>query len=775
MTMFLGTNIFWMTIAGVSVLTFIATVLGRGCAAFLPYRLKSAASFYLSPILGLALLTIIASLLGRYLPLGNTIFLPLLLIILLIGVIIREQDPWQLSSHALMMSVFTFLCGSSLLLPLYLYGGFNAHNDAFTYLAHSNWLQTHAFYEQISPNSITPSTTQVVLYQNLDLRMGASFLLALVQALLHLQWSYEAYPTVAIVSIASCCLAIGFPLVGILRTMPRFLQLVLLSLPGFSLGGLVFGAHFGFLPQTLGIALGAALLFTLGPLFQRLKTIRPPLLLLQPALPCALLFSAAVYAYSEFLPFLLFGVLASGLLVAWRFHAWKNFTLFYLIFLLFSLVILNTELMRTYSALRLQSHTIVGTPVDWTLVGYLAHALGIHGGAWDIFQWTKPDYTGKDIFQWTDPSYVNRYILSGYCIFLLVLACLTLRVNQLKRFVLNGVFLPTIMVLLVLGAGFIYFRYFVQTPLPIGKRQSWSQFKLSDWSHPFLMAILLFAFASWWQFRKWLFYVTISVVLFIGLSSALWMSMMRIQPLLAEYENINNLDHFYLNLRKEVLANCPPSVPIYLAIPTNDKLKQMMAYFLADRELNSDWHNDGYISPWLPLAKKSPHLQKEQCVIESVNHKIFLEKGMAIGPIKLGILPGESRVHIVDVSGTYDKENDKYNWWRWVEHKAHFKLLPLFISKKIKHTRLQFEYSTRGQQQLTLHIMTKNGAYKNIVVDSKGDELLAFNQIINLSPNELTEIVIETNGKASPLSSSDQRKAALIIRNLSVRPVTTDA
>ncbi|PNL62139.1 hypothetical protein A6J39_013450 [Legionella anisa] len=773
--MFLGTSIFWITIAGITVLTFIATVLGRGCAAFVPYRLNAPALFFLSPILGLALLTIIASLLGRYLPLGNTVFLPLLLIILLLGVILRERDPWQLSSHALMVSAFTFLCGSSLLLPLYLYGGFNAHNDAFTYLVHSNWLQVHAFYEQITPDNITPSTTQVVLYQTLGLRMGASFLLALVQALLHLQWSYEAYPTVAIVSIASCCLAIGFPLLGVLRTMPRLLQLVLLSLPGFSLGGLVFGAHFGFLPQTLGLALGAALLFTLGPLFQRLSTIRQPILILQPALPCALLFSAAVYAYSEFLPFLWFGVFASSLFMAWRFHAWKNFILFCLVFLLFSLVILNTELLRAYTALLLQSNTTVGTPVHWKLIGFLAHALGVHGGAWDIFQWTKPDYMGKDIFQWTDPSYADRYILSGYCILLLVLACLTLRLKQLKRFVLNGVFLPTIMVLLVLGAGFIYFRYFVQTPLPIGKRQSWSQFKLSDWSHPFLMAILLFAFASWWHFRKWLFYVTVSAVLFIGLSSALWMSMMRIQPLLAEYEGINNLDHFYLNLRKEVLANCPPSVPIYLAIQKNDKLKQMMAYFLADRELNSDWRNDGYISPWLPLAKKSPRLQAKQCVIESVNHKMLLEKGMVIGPIQLGILSGEGRVHIVDVSGTYDKENDKYNWWHWVEHKAHFKLLPLFISKKIKHTQLQFEYSTRGQQQLTLHIMTKKGAIKKRVMDSKGDELLKFSQIINLSPNELTEIVIETNGKASPLSTSDQRKAAWIIRNLSVHPVTIDA
>lgn len=71
--------------------------------------------------------------------------------------------------------------------------------------------------------------------------------------------------------------------------------------------------------------------------------------------------------------------------------------------------------------------------------------------------------------------------------------------------------------------------------------------------------------------------------------------------------------------------------------------------------------------------------------------------------------------------------------------------------------------------------MTKKGAIKKRVMDSKGDELLKFSQIINLSPNELTEIVIETNGKASPLSTSDQRKAAWIIRNLSVHPVTIDA
>lgn len=47
--------------------------------------------------------------------------------------------------------------------------------------------------------------------------------------------------------------------------MRRSQRLLLLALPAFGLGGLTFGANFGFMPQTLGMALAAGALFMAGP------------------------------------------------------------------------------------------------------------------------------------------------------------------------------------------------------------------------------------------------------------------------------------------------------------------------------------------------------------------------------------------------------------------------------------------------------------------------------------------------------------------------------
>ena len=485
MTNILGTGIFWTTLAAIAAILSLATLIGRAWCAFLPCRFKAIARFYLAPALGLASLTVIASLVGRFLPMGDSVVVPLLVIALLVWAIIRERYISRTFRHALMVSVFGIVCGASVLGLLFTYGGFNAHNDAFTYLAHSNWLQTHAFVNTIPADQVVPLTTQISLYQHGGLRMGASFLLALLQALLNLRWSYEVYPAVVVAAIAACCLAIGFPLARVLQSMPRSIRLPLLALPAFSLGGLVFGANMGFLPQTVGLAFGASLLFTVGPLFRWVTIAKTNWLAIgQAALPSAVLFTGASFAYSEIAPFLLLSVLGSGFILAFRFHAWKNMLVHAGVLLGLSIFLLNTELIRAYAALRTQSVAVAGGPVDWTLLGYVAHAFGLHGGAWDGFQWTTPENIGS-------LSFVFGLILLG-----LAIGAVLAGVRSLWHTTKRGILMPAFAILIIFASGLLYFRYFVPSPFPKGVGQSWSQFKLAEWAHPFLMAFVLLAIAG---------------------------------------------------------------------------------------------------------------------------------------------------------------------------------------------------------------------------------------------------------------------------------------
>lgn len=755
-------SIFWITLFSLATLLTLATLLGRIVAALYPYRLRGPARFYLSPVLGLAMLTLLASFMGRILPLGNSIIPPIFIVSLLVWALAREPHIVVALRHALLVSIFGIFCGASILGPLYAYGAFNAHNDGFTYLVHANWLQEHAFRETISAQSVTPATTQISLYQQAGFRMGGSFLLALAQALLNLRWSYEAYPAVLIAAIAACCLAIGFPLTRALLSIRRSTRLALLAFPAFSLGGLVFGANLGFLPQTLGLTLGAGLLFSGGPIFRWLVAATPPItLIVRTVLPTAMLLAAAVFAYSELAPFLLAAMAGSGILLALRRHGRMRLLLYIVLLFALSALLLNTELIRAYSALHTQSSAVVGSPVDWSLLGYAAHSLGIHGGAWDGFQWSTPENAWSSFF-----------ILGIVLSVLIVLIILMVR-RALARNTMNGELLPAALVLMLFFVGLLYFRYFVPSPFPKGTGQSWSQFKLADWSHPFAAAFVILGAISLRKCIGKYFAPVVGTLSLLGLISATYIGIARTTPLMQYYGDPRDLNHFYQEFRRTVLADCSLTSPIFLALNgPNHKFRQMAAYFLSGREVNSDWMDDGYIYPHLPIERRTQAVIPGNCVIEPITEDGWLQRGATIGPFRVGIYDGQGRIRITSVTGAYDRETDGGNWWHWVEKRVAFKLQPLHFAKESNQTKLSFEYGTRGVQTLTVHIQTRTSDIRRFELHSEGKTLALAENVIDLPPNELTEVSIETSGQATPLSEQDKRIAAFIIRNVKIVPVS---
>jgi hypothetical protein len=762
MTSFPGPGIFWTTLAAIAAILSLATLIGRAWGDVLPYRFKGIARFYLAPALGLASLTLIASLVGRLLPLGNSVVVPLLVIALLVWVLVREKQISQAFRHALMVSVFGIVCGASILGPLFTYGGFDAHNDTFTYLVHGNWLQEHAFGDTIPLNKVTPQTTQVSMFQHQGYRMGASFLLALLQALLNLRWSYEVYPAVVIAAIAACCLGIGFPLARALRRMPRGIKLALLSLPAFSLGGLVFGANLGFFSQTVALALGASLLFAVGPLFLWASTANATRLAIgKAALPSAALFAAATFAYSELAPFLLVAILGSGFVLAFRFRAWRTVLVHVGVLFGLSILLLNRELVRTYTALRMQSVAVVGTPVDWTLLGYVAHAFGLHGGAWDVFQWTTPENIG------------SRSFVFGLILFGLAIGAVLAGVRSVWRTTMSGVLMPAVAVLIIFASGILYFRYFVPSPFPKGVGQSWSQFKLVEWAHPFLMAFFLLAVASFRTRLGKLFHSIVVVLCMIGVVSATLIGVTRTVPLMRYYSGVSDLNRFYLKFRNTVLTTCP-STPVYLALGgPHLKFRQMAVLYLYDREVTSDWMDDGYIFEKLPVERRTQALTPGSCVVEPlVGQDGWLSQGTVIGPFRVGIYEGRGQIRIASVAGAYDRESDGLNWWHWVERKVIFTLQPRFVPEDVTKTKLRFEYGTLGKQTLAVQIVGRDGLLREILLRSKGEALGTFDQVLDIPPSKLTEISIETDSNASRLGDQDSRMAAWMVRNLTIIPVS---
>jgi hypothetical protein len=757
-----GPEVFWKTLYVVTLTLSASTIIGRYWCNFFPTNLKPVAFYYLAPSFGLATLTVIASSLGRYIALGDSIVVPCTIIATLFWVVYKETDRWAALQQALTMSAFGIVCGVSVLSPLYFFGAFNPHNDSFTYLAHSSWLQEHAFNQTISQETITPQTTQVALYQNQGFRMGGSFLLGLIQATLHLRWAFEVFPGLIITAITCCCAAMGFSVANLIQPIHRFTRFAILALPMFSFGGLVFAANFGFLPQTLGLSLGASVLFLIGPLVISIaKQPQCGTKQIIVAIPIGVLLSAAFLAYSEVAPFIVLAMLVSSTFIGLRYGKFNRAALFLIAVGIVSCILLNIEIMRAFIALRTQSGAVVGSPVDWSLLGFFSHAVGIHGGAWDGFQWTLKKHNTQ--------NYENL----GLICFGLVCLLITYLLTAKKQALTKSTILPSVSILILFGLGIVYFRFFKQSPFPVGMGQSWSQFKLADWSHPFAALIVLTAMLSTRRYLKTFFEPFVLLLFCVGLSLAGFVGVERIRPLTSFYGGTTNLHRFYLTFKETVESTCAKGLPIFLGLGEEDhKFRQMATLYLADRELLSDWTDDDYIAPFLPSTRKSQNAREGNCLVELSGPSALLAQSAKVGKYQVGITRGLEPIRVGKCDGGYARESNGTDWWCWVNNKVSFKLQPVVSTQPAFKSKLTFEYLAKGMQTLKIQIKGSDGFVETLSLRANIEGNSRYEHIISVAPSVLQQITIETDGQATLLGNGDSRSAAWMIRNLSIKPHT---
>ena len=756
--------IFLISIMCTVALVFGATVIGRYLALLLPSRLRPTARFYLAPALGLAFLTVAASLVGRWLPLGNGFVAAKLTLVPLVWAWLHEPFKRRALAHALSNGLFALAAGVTILVPLLVYGAFNAHNDAFTYLAHSSWLQDHAFSETIAPSPVTPLTTQIAMYQHFGFRMGGSFLLALLQSAFGLQWAYFAYPAIIIGAVFSTCLSLGFPIARNLGRFGRSVRLLLLCFPAFGFGGLGFAADYGFLPQTLGMTFACSLLFLLGPIV-KWQTSHERLCMaasLKAGMLSALLLSAMTFAYSEFVPFVGLALVIVALLTMVQTGKLLPLIVYGLVVFLFSLILLNVEILRSYSALKLQSGAVVGTPIDWTLLGFVAHALGVHGGAWDTFQWTTPS--------------ANWGSYAGGSVSVLILGVLLgISAPKMLGAARTAALLPVTTMLVILSIGLLYFRYGVASPFPVGVGQSWSQFKLADWAHPFLSVFLLLALLLSLSRLDVRAGKVVTVAAVIGLIGAAALAVERVRPVAKSYGNVRDVAQFYLDFREAVLTSCAPEAPVYLALADRDlKFRRMALLYLPDNQIFSDWEGDDSIPAWLPEDQRRMKLAAGQCIVERRSSEQVVRNGLDVGPFTVGLMVEEGGIRVGSVEGAHAQEANGEDWWRWIEREAIFELQPLLVPDNAHRTRVTFTYETRGPQTITLGLEA-GGQHDarhlaSVTIKSSGTAPAVFDQLLDVRPSDIRRLRVTTDGVASPLQAPDPRSAAWRIQNLRLEP-----
>jgi hypothetical protein len=753
---FLPSPLFLTTILLVFAVQITCSFIGYRLATLLPWRIRAIAKFYLSPAIGLATLVIFSSWYGKNFPFGQGYVVHLIWLAVMATCLIPEPEKKKLLVYSFYVGVFSCICGISLLAGLYVFEAYNFHNDGFTYLAHGNWLQENAFNEKILPPDVTPVTTQIALYQAEGFRMGGSYLLGLIQSLSQLKWSLDVYPSVVIVTIANSCIAIGFAIAALLRYFSRKQKFMLLTLPSFSLGGMVFSVSFGFLPQSLGVCLGAAFVYTYGAAINQIRANKTGFQdTVKLALLPMILFAGSVFAYSEFA---LFIISASGIYTVYKLATSQKPKLviyFALTNLLIALVLLNVEIYRAYIAIITQSGVVVGSPVNWPLIGYVLHSIGVHGGAWDGAQFTLPD-----------TSLTQQIVITPlYVLSIVVLVMGIWKIMRVKQSYLTPLFIIIVTHFLLI----VYFRYGVNAPFAIGKGQSWSQFKLSDWLHPFMSVIMIAGLISLLGKTEKMKRGGLHTLVALGLLFASISGYHRANHLMKSYPNVSHLSTYLKGLPSFVSNACGDDVPIYLDLGGSyHKVRQIVALFLGDRSLKSNWYDDGYIFHQLIDENRNQNIQKADCVIQPADKLGYLSAGQQYGSLLIAAFSGQEKAFISSYRGSYDKESDGQNWWVWVPYEVSFDLESENVTSVGERSVLRFIYGAIIEQIITIKVVFADGSEQIFTRKAEHNSSSEFIEDLNGDITSVRQVTITSNGEPVTLSTNDPRKAVFIIRNLSL-------
>ncbi len=754
--------IYLVSISVLLCLLLLVTALGRRIADFLPNPLRESTAFYIAPLLGLAGIVLITTVYGWLSPFKTGISISLSAGLLFLGIVFEKQRA-DLFRDWLIVSAFAIVATIPILAPAIRFDSFNPFNDTFTYLVHGQWLQEHAFSEVARASGFFPAETQVVLYQGAGHRMGGSFFLGFVQSLFHLEWSYYAYLATAGLVFALGSLAIG----GVIQQVSpvsRIVALALCTLPAFSVNGFIFGAQYGFFPQTFGIAFTAGLVCLIPGLIAYTLSAKPTWIKqFFYLLPLTLCSSALLVTYNDMFPVVGAGVGLFLLLVGWMYWSEKNrIIVSVLIFTVQVMAVVNIEGVRI---LRNFLHTLLGAasgavhfgwPVRWSSIQFVAHSFGM-----------------KSPFD-SNVFLIDRLFSTWiFPIILIAIVAILVKILRAKPRNLTVLFLVCINVIFWLA--FLKFRY-ATAGLEGEVGNTFLQFKLAKWLAPFNLGLLGIAIA-WLLVNggkyKRICQFTVLTALVAGMAVQIvivaQMFTLQLQDEMMQKRSPFNV---FLDLRSRV-ASIPKDQVVYLGIPhEHHKITQMVAYILFDRKLAGKYE-DGYLRGSLPESERDMSMEKADWMIQLKPARTADENPLdRVGPFLIRRAPF-SFYNLESITSAYGTETGDNKTWNWVKDSIEYRFNHIGKTPK---TKVKFQFLLSGKPR-TLFLELNTGTGKRLAlfeIPMKGGWGEYESPAVDTNSEDVV-IRLTADGEATRLSAGDPRETKFLIQNLSFGVIPVDA
>ena len=743
---------------------FVITAVGLRVCDLLPFKLRSVGRGYFSPLLGLAVFVFIAVINGWLVHFRQSIC-GAVTIPLVVFSLWREKSPRLRVGLFGSLLLFTLVVSGSVLFPILRYEAFNPFTDAFTYLEHAQWLQTHSFSEVAVASGYHPEVSQVRLYQANGHRMAASFYLAWVQATFDINWSYYAYPPAVLTALVSGSIAVAGVVILVVRRQ-RFVAHLAACATATTLNGWVFGAQYGFFPQTFGLVFALGSLALIGGstvlLLRRFRLGQsglPPALqsreMAVNAIPPALTAGTLATTYNDLMPFIvvsLFGFLC--------FLAFLHRSLIFRILVFWSIIAAEALLIVNFEVLRIANNffnTMLGAasgrvhfgwPVLWRPWEFAAHSFGL-----------KSSIQGMWLFR---GEWVTAFALLG-----LVAAISYATKRQWRRVYFPESMALYFIALCTFAAGFAYFRYLVPSLEANEVGFTFAQFKLAKWASPVAFVIAGVTAAYYARLSR-VFARLIPALLIICILLGLSANFSTAQMNTGDFNQQTGYDRdgfsSLLQLR-ELARGIPKDDIIYLNLgDVHHKLRQMIAYVLPDHRLSSDYTDDGYILGSLPADERVMPLDQAKWVIDFVQPG----SGALLGRVRAGNVELRPRpaslVTLTSIEEGHSRETDGVNWWNWSSEKLVYRFK---VVGHPAHVRFRFTYMPISLgRTLSINVDSPSGVTR-LAVPMEGGRNRFVSPPIELSAPQAS-VTLVSDGQPVRLSATDPRMAAFLIENFQV-------
>lgn len=684
----------------------------------------------LSLVLGVSILTVIIFWISSVSKKGIRPYAIPIFIIIICALLIALFRKWStakeyIKSVTKIDMACIAICFAAGMLPLtiyVLYGAQYPYCDGYTYVCIADYLADAGYNVKVNANDMMlhPWLSQVYLYQEYNLRIGAQMLLAFASCLFDVELSIELFLPISALSVMLCGISVWFFCDAM--KVQKEAGVWAVTLMCFNLSIIQWCSMYGFLPQILGSALFLA---AIASIINIESWHKKPVWEIASA---AIIIAGFALVYSEMVPFfvLTIGLVAVSLIYKNR----KNsipILLNYIYVALASVLLIIPYFAGMISAILEQLGAVVGSNQNFDVFTYLSY----------IFSTVPALYNFRE-------NQVTPYLLAAE-IFTLLLLGATIRGAKKteKSFVKKGFLLS-----IPYGAMALYFVFFTKNPFTGGRINTWSLFKLVQYYFVLLIpfiAVFLFNYIRGKKASRICSFIFILVfICYNGYNGIKYSE--SLTDVMKAYvgENTKPIDEYY-KLRD--LYNDSAKTISLVGIP--NKHRQMVTYFLKETQLISDWKTDDYYNI-IPADMEVTALPDSILKYEVEN-----ENATA------GLI--EESNTIVFGKGFYSEERDTNRVWRWGGKEAELSIESVSADKE--YVELQFEiypYNTEEKQTVDIFDVS-NKLIKSIEIEPNA----VLQETIKVKPNT-GSIRFICSGEGTQAGDNDNRELAFAISNYQV-------